>query len=127
MHKRILIVDDNLLNRKLATAMLSRSGWETADAENGTQALKMLEGNHGFLAVLLDISMPGINGDEVCRLLRADENTAGLPVVAYTAHAMDEDRERILAAGFDAIVIKPTSLETLLGCLQQALDARGVV
>jgi CheY-like chemotaxis protein len=126
MSKRILIVDDNMLNRKLAAAMLSRNGWETADASDGQQALSMLAGDHGFAIVLLDISMPGINGDEVCRILRADPRTARLPIVAYTAHAMEEDRGRLLQAGFDAVAIKPVTQASLLGCLEQAQAARGV-
>lgn len=124
MGRRILIVDDNRLNRRLATAMLSRNGWETAEATDGLQALKMLEGAHGYHAVLLDISMPNMNGDEVCRLLRADQRTAHLPIVAYTAHALEEDRGRMRAAGFDAIATKPVSLATLLECIEQAMTAR---
>jgi two-component system, chemotaxis family, chemotaxis protein CheY len=124
MGRRILIVDDNMLNRRLATAMLSRNGWETAEATDGLQALKMLEGAHGYHAVLLDISMPNMNGDEVCRLLRADQRTANLPIVAYTAHALEEDRGRMRAAGFDAIATKPVSLATLLECIELAMTAR---
>jgi CheY-like chemotaxis protein len=124
MGQRILIVDDNLLNRRLATAMLSRHGWETAEAIDGLQALKMLEGAHGYHAVLLDISMPNMNGDEVCRLLRADPRTADLPIIAYTAHALEEDRERMLAAGFDAIATKPVSLTSLMECIGRAMASR---
>lgn len=125
MSKRILIVDDNAVNRKLAAAMLSRNGWETDQADDGAKALQMLEGEHGFHAVLLDISMPGMNGDEVCRTLRADPRTAGLPIIAYTAHAMEEDRGRVMAAGFDGVVIKPVSLASLLDNLERALAAHG--
>lgn len=124
MSRRILIVDDNMLNRRLATAMLSRNGWETAEVEDGMLALKVLEGDHGFHAVLLDISMPGMNGDEVCRRLRANDHTANLPIVAYTAHALEEDRGRILEAGFDAIATKPVSVAILLELLEQAVASR---
>lgn len=126
MTRRILIVDDNEINRMLATAFLSRSGWETVEAEDGHQALSILGGDHGCQAVLLDISMPDINGDDVCRALRADPHTAELPIIAYTAHAMEEDRVRLLASGFDAVVIKPINLTTLLEGVAAALSRRGV-
>lgn len=124
MSRRILVVDDVSSNRKLAIAMLKREGWEVDEADDGNKALEMLMGDHGYRAVLLDISMPGISGDEVCRRLRADARTAALPLVAYTAHALEEDRVRILAAGFDAIVIKPVNLATLAAALTHALAKR---
>lgn len=126
MARRILIVDDNALNRRLAVAILGRQGWSTAEASDGQQALQMLAGAHGFDAVLLDISMPELNGDEVCRRLRTDPANAHLPVVAYTAHAMEEDRRRILEAGFDAIAIKPVTISSLLEPIAQAMVLRGV-
>lgn len=124
MSRRILVVDDVPSNRMLAIAMLKREGWACDEAADGNKALEMLAGDHGYRAVLLDISMPGISGDEVCRRLRADVRTAALPLVAYTAHALEEDRVRILAAGFDAIVIKPVNLATLAAALTQALAKR---
>ena len=123
---RILIVDDNALNRRLAVAILGRQGWSTAEASDGQQALQMLAGAHGFDAVLLDISMPELNGDEVCCRLRTDPANVHLPVVAYTAHAMEEDRRRILEAGFDAIAIKPVTISSLLEPIAQAMVLRGV-
>lgn len=127
MAKRILVVDDTPINRKLAMAMLKRDGWEVDEAEDGATALGMLAGageSHGFHAVLLDISMPGLCGDDVCRSLRADARTAALPVVAYTAHAMEEERERFFAAGFDAVLIKPINAASLRAALDKALAAR---
>jgi len=124
MSKRILVVDDVILNRMLAIALLKREGWVVAEAANGSQALEMLAGEHGFQAVLLDISMPGINGEEVCRTLRANPETSGLPIVAYTAHAMEEDGERLISAGFDTLLIKPISAASLQTALEQAIAAR---
>lgn len=111
--KRILVVDDNPVNRKLAAAMLRKGGWEVEDAENGTIALEKLAANT-YQAVLLDISMPGIGGEDVCRQIRANESLKGLRVVAYTAHAMESEKQTIMSAGFDDIVIKPVTMEALL-------------
>ena len=124
MSKRILVVDDVAINRMLAVALLKREGWSVAEAADGSRALEMLTGEHGFHAVLLDISMPGINGEEVCSQLRANPQTMGLPIVAYTAHAMEEDGERLIAAGFDALLIKPISAASLYSALERAIAAR---
>lgn len=110
--RRALVVDDELLNRKLAVALLKRLGWETLEAENGQQALEILEEEVPAL-VLLDISMPEISGDEVCRRIRANHRLNGVRVVAYTAHAMPEDKSRIMLAGFDDLLVKPISKAAL--------------
>ena len=109
---RILVVDDQVINRRLPAALLSKAGCEIVEAENGDQALALLA-REQFNCVLLDISMPGISGDEVCRRIRQDESLAGLRVVAYTAHAMFGDQERILDAGFDLIINKPINRAVL--------------
>lgn len=114
--RRTLVVDDNAVNRKLAIALLKRRGWYTEEAENGVVALQKLESGT-FDTVLLDISMPVMDGEEVCRRLRADPATAGLRVVAYTAHALESERSRIMSAGFDDIVIKPITAQDLLRVL----------
>jgi CheY-like chemotaxis protein len=124
MGKRILVVDDTPLNLMVATAFLKRDGWQVEVANDGATALRLLAGDHGFDALLLDISMPGLGGEEVCRAVRADARTAGLPIVAYTAHALVEERERIMAAGFDDIVVKPAAMATLLATLIQAVTKR---
>jgi two-component system, chemotaxis family, chemotaxis protein CheY len=123
MPKRILVVDDTILNRKLAMAMLKREGWEAEEADCGLRALELLDIAPGFDAVLLDISMPGIGGDEVCRQIRATPQLAALPVVAYTAHALEEEKSRILAAGFDAILIKPINAASLSAAIAEAFAA----
>lgn len=111
--KRILVVDDNPVNRKLATAMLRKGGWEVEDAENGALALEKLATSR-YQAVLLDISMPGIGGEDVCRQIRANDSLQGLRVVAYTAHALESEKLTIMSAGFDDIVIKPVTMDALL-------------
>lgn len=111
--KRLLVVDDNAVNRKLALAMLKKRGWEMEEAENGTDALTKLETGH-FDYVLLDISMPGMDGEEVCRRIRANDALRHLLVIAYTAHALESERQRIMSAGFNDIVIKPVTMDALL-------------
>jgi CheY-like chemotaxis protein len=118
MSRRILIVDDTKINRMLAIALLKRDGWECAEAVDGADALAKLKAEH-FDAVLLDIKMPVMNGEELCKILRADAETSTLPVIAYTAHALEEDKDIFLAKGFDAVLIKPVSLASL----KEALNA----
>lgn len=110
--KKILVVDDNAVNRKLACAMLKKQGWDTAEADGGQQALDRLSADT-FEAVLLDISMPGMNGEEVCRAIRADQRLQHLKVIAYTAHALESEKSRIMSAGFDDILIKPVSMDMM--------------
>lgn len=124
MTGRALVIDDVAINRQLAIAMLRREGWEAEEADCGQAALEKLVDGHGFGLVLLDISMPGMTGEEVCQRLRQSITAAGLPIIAYTAHALEEDRGRLLAAGFDAVLIKPISREGLKSALTQALAAR---
>ena len=114
--KRILVVDDNAVNRKLASALLKKRGCDTEEADCGLAALERLAAGR-FDCVLLDISMPGIDGEEVCRRIRADGSLAGLRVVAYTAHAMESEKQRIMSAGFDDILIKPITIQSLLAAL----------
>jgi len=115
--RRTLVVDDNTVNRKLAVALLKRRGWETEEAENGMAALNKLASGAVFDSVLLDISMPELDGEEVCRRIRASQQWAGLRVVAYTAHAMEGEKQRIMSAGFDDILIKPITAQDLLKAL----------
>jgi two-component system, chemotaxis family, chemotaxis protein CheY len=114
--KRILVVDDNAVNRKLAVALLKRRDWATEEADCGLDALAKLAAG-GFDCVLLDISMPGIDGEEVCRRIRANSALSGLRVVAYTAHALDSEKQRIMSAGFDDILIKPITVQSLMAVL----------
>jgi CheY-like chemotaxis protein len=118
--RRVLLVDDVMLNRKLAYAFLSKMGWEAMEVDGGLLALDWLRAHPPVDLVLLDISMPDLSGEEVCRQLRADPAFSDLKIVAYTAHAGQDDIERFLANGFDAALIKPISsqrLKDLVGAL----------
>jgi CheY-like chemotaxis protein len=123
MGKRILIVDDTEINRRLAAAMLKRDGWETAEADDGETCLERLA-SESFDVVLLDISMPGLNGEDVCRHIRNRPALAHLPVIAYTAHAMPEEKGQILGCGFDTLLIKPISAASLAAALGAVLSVR---
>lgn len=114
---KVLIVDDQKLNRTLPCVLLRKLGCEVTEADSGEAALAALQGR-SMDAILLDISMPGISGTEVCRRLRGDPALAGLYIVAYTAHALPEQRVEMLAAGFDEVLIKPINRQRLLKALR---------
>ena len=116
---RVLVVDDHPVNRLLVSVMLREAGCVVAEVEGGQQALDRLV-VEAFDIVLLDISMPGLSGDEVCRRIRAEPRLAGLRVIAYTAHAFEDERSRILSEGFDALLTKPISREGLLSAVAGA-------
>jgi CheY-like chemotaxis protein len=110
--KKIALVEDNADNRLLARAILE-DHYQVAEYESGAEALAGMAADRPDV-VLLDISLPELDGSEVLRRLRADERLHDVPVIALTAHAMAGDRERFLAAGFDAYVTKPIVDEQVL-------------
>ena len=103
--KRIALVEDNPDNRLLVQAMIG-DHYDIDEYESGPEALAGLARDLADI-VLLDISLPGMDGVEVLRRLRADPRTAEMPVIALTAHAMTGDRERFMAAGFNGYITKP--------------------
>jgi len=110
--KKIAVVEDNPDNRLLVRVILD-SLYEVAEYETGSSALEGLQRDIPDL-VLLDVSLPEMDGTEVLRRIRADTRLRDLPVIALTAHAMASDREKFLAAGFDDYVSKPIVDENLL-------------
>jgi len=117
--KRILLAEDNRINQKLAAALLSKAGFTVETADNGLQAVeKVQEGQYS--AVLMDVQMPEMDGFEATRRIRQWE--AGrhhLPVIAMTAHALKEDRDRCFSVGMDDYVAKPLEPEALLNTLDR--------
>lgn len=111
--RRVLVVDDVALNRKLAIAFLTRMGCQTFESEGGQAALSWLANNPPVDVLLLDISMPDLDGEAVCQQLRANPAFDALKIVAYTAHAGSDDSKRFLANGFNAVLIKPISSQRL--------------
>jgi two-component system, cell cycle response regulator DivK len=115
---QILIVEDNEKNMKLFRDVLVASGHRTLEATTGGQAVELATAHSPDL-VLMDIQLPDIGGVEALGRLRADERTASLPVVALTAQAMDGDRERFLAAGFNGYLSKPVNVADLIATVTQ--------
>jgi two-component system, cell cycle response regulator DivK len=121
--ERILVVEDNAKNMKLFREVLVASGYETLEATTGGEAVHMAW-EHTPDLVLMDIQMPDIDGVEALRRLRADGRTASIPVVALTAQAMQGDRERFLAAGFDGYVSKPVNVRDFIGTVREHCERR---
>ncbi len=118
----IAIVEDNADNRLLVVALLE-DDYDVVEFEDGTSALAGLA-DSGARLVLLDISLPGMDGSAVLRAIRADPALQTLPVCALTAHAMMGDRERYLAEGFDGYISKPIVDEDVLFETLKTLLAR---
>lgn len=108
----LAVVEDNADNRLLLQAILGDQ-FELVEYDNGADALSGISSNRPDL-VLLDISLPGMDGNEILHRIRRDAELRDLPVIALTAHAMAGDREKFLAAGFDDYITKPIIDETLL-------------
>ncbi len=124
---RILVVEDNLINQRLAMRLLEKEGHQVLVACNGKEALETLEqSNWGFDAVLMDVQMPEMDGLEATRAIRRIEagGTSHLPIIALTAHAMERDRDRCLESGMDGHMTKPIQIALLLSTLQE-IEARG--
>jgi two-component system cell cycle response regulator DivK len=119
---RILVVEDNERNMKLFCELLQASGYHTLEARTGESAVELaLE--HGPDLVLMDIQLPDIDGVEALGRLRADERSATLPVLALTAQAMEGDRERFLAAGFDGYLSKPVDIAEFVTTVKRYCEA----
>ena len=110
--RRIVVVEDNPDNRELVRVLLSGL-YDVTEYESGQQALEAIRSDKPDL-VLLDISLPQMDGPEVVRHIRMDSRLRDLPVIALTAHAMAGDREKFLAAGFTDYLTKPIIDDTLL-------------
>jgi two-component system cell cycle response regulator DivK len=120
-HELILIVEDNPKNLKLVRDTLQVKGYETLEAGTGEAGVELARERHPAL-VLMDIQLPGINGIEALRQLRADPTTAPIPVIAVTASVMMDDRQKIMAAGFDGFQGKPISVRELLETVRRILE-----
>ena len=119
----ILIVEDNPKNLKLVRDTLQVKGYQTIEAETGEEGVRLAHDRQPAL-VLMDIQLPGINGVEALKRLRANPVTSSTPVIAITASVMTQDRTRIMAAGFDGFQGKPISVKQLLATVREFLDKR---
>ena len=114
---KLLLVEDNEMNRDMLSRRLGRRGFVVAEAVNGPQALEVAERSPPDI-VLLDMDLPLLDGWEVARRLKAKTSTASIPIIALTAHAMVGDRDRALDAGCDDYDTKPVDLARLLGKIE---------
>ncbi|MCC7275898.1 MAG: response regulator [Alphaproteobacteria bacterium] len=122
---KILIVEDNEMNRDVLVRRLTRRGFEVLVAVDGMEGMSAAEREKPDL-ILMDVGLPGIDGLEATRRLKAAEGTRAIPVIALTAHAMSDDRAKALDAGCDDYDTKPVDLPRLLGKVD-ALLARSKV
>jgi two-component system cell cycle response regulator DivK len=121
---KILLVEDNEMNRDMLSRRLTRNGFEIVMAVNGQQGLDLASSENPDL-ILLDMSLPVMDGWEAARRLKADTATAKIPVIALTAHAMVQDKEKALAAGCDDFDTKPIELPRLLEKINTLLKNGG--
>ena len=117
---KILLVEDNEMNRDMLSRRLMRAGFEVVMAVDGQEGVT-LAGTAAPELILMDMSLPVLDGYEATRLLKADAATKAIPVIALTAHAMTGDREKSLEAGCDDYDTKPVEFPRLLGKIQALL------
>ncbi len=117
---KILLVEDNEMNRDMLSRRLVRRGYEVVVAVDGREGVAKARAEAPAL-VLMDMSLPVLDGWEATRELRADPATRAIPIIALTAHAMAGDREKALAVGCDDFDTKPIELERLLGKIEALL------
>jgi len=117
---KILLVEDNEMNRDMLSRRLERKGYTVAIAVDGQQGVDMTYADAPEL-ILMDMSLPVIDGWEATRRLKADDKTRGIPIIALTAHAMSGDREKALEAGADEYDTKPVDLPRLLAKIEALL------
>jgi len=118
---KILLVEDNEMNLDMLSRRLSRRGFEIVMATDGAQGVELAQSAHPDL-ILMDMSLPVMDGWEATRRLKADPNVQHIPIIALTAHAISGDRERCLAAGCDEYESKPVKFPRLLAKIGQMLN-----
>ncbi len=120
---KILLVEDNEMNRDMLSRRLIRRGYEVLIAVDGEQGVAMAATESPDL-ILMDMSLPVLDGWEATRQVKAADATRGIPVIALTAHAMAGDKDKALAAGADDFDTKPIDLERLLGKMEALLNRK---
>jgi len=123
MAHRVLIVEDNELNMKLFHDLLEASGMEILQTRNGTDALAVAKRERPDL-IVMDIQLPEMSGLEVTERIKSDPDLKPIPVIAVTAFAMKGDEERIRAAGCEAYLSKPISIDRFIATVKQFLPAK---
>jgi two-component system, cell cycle response regulator DivK len=119
----ILIVEDNDKNLKLVRDVLQVKGYETIEAGTAEDGIELARSRSPDL-ILMDIQLPGMNGIDALKVLRADASTARIPVVAVTASVMQQDRNLITEAGFDGYIAKPINLKEFIDTVRAMLERK---
>jgi CheY-like chemotaxis protein len=120
---KILLVEDQEMNRDMLARRLTKRGFEVSIAVDGAEGVEKARSESPDL-ILMDMSLPVMDGWEATRTLKADEATQAIPVIALTAHAMSTDREKALEAGCDAYETKPVELPRLLEAMEKLLTSQ---
>ncbi len=124
MSAKILVIEDNDLNRKLFNAILESGHYDHISAADAEEGLKLAKEHHPDL-ILMDIQLPGMDGLTATRHLKEDPVLKNIPVIALTAYAMPEDKEKALSAGCDGYISKPVDVQTLLERVSFYLEKAG--
>jgi len=122
---KILLVEDNEMNRDMLSRRLERKGYQVVMATDGAQAVEMAQTEAPAL-ILMDMSLPVVDGWDATRRIKAAPATRAIPVIALTAHAMSGDREKALEAGCDDFDTKPVDLARLLGKIEALLARKPI-
>ena len=117
---KVLLVEDNEMNRDMLSRRLIRRGFQVVFAMDGQQGIDLARSERPDI-ILMDMSLPVIDGWEATRCLKADDATRGIPVIGLTAHAMSGDREKAIEAGCDDYDTKPVELDRLIGKIERLL------
>jgi len=120
MPQTILVAEDNEMNLRLMVDLLVHYGYEVREASNGIQAVMLARLHHVDL-IMMDMQMPIMSGYEAVQILRSDEKTAGIKIVAVTSFALPEEKERILATGVDEFMAKPIDTRELPKLIERVL------
>jgi len=118
---KVLLVEDNEMNRDMLSRRLARRGFEVVFAVNGKEGVDMARSEKPDI-ILMDMSLPVMDGWEATRCVKADAETRGVPVIGLTAHAMSGDREKAIEAGCDDYDTKPVELDRLIGKIERLLS-----
>jgi CheY-like chemotaxis protein len=122
--QRLLLVEDNEDNRTIYATVLRHLGYQVIEAQDGVQAVALARSEHPDL-ILMDISIPGMDGWEATRVLKGDPSTRDIPIVALTAHALSDDRERAAEVGFSSYLAKPVEPRTVVAEVRRWIGGEG--
>lgn len=119
--KKVLIVEDNFMSKTLVKEILLMNGYDVVEADRGTEALKLASTESPDL-ILMDINMPGMDGITAARLIKGNEQSKDIPVLALTASAMKGDEKDMMSRGFDGYIGKPIDAKALLKMIESNLN-----